>query len=94
LPPRCRARLKNLLGKQRRRFQRLYDLFGFIAGQRLEREIVKVMLPVVFANPNMDFQSVLTTVELSFQGSPEALRMVVHSVPSIISYFFATDCTP
>jgi len=58
--------LKNLLGRQPGvafHFQRLYDLFGFIGEQRLEREIVKVMLPVVFANPNMDFHSVLTTVE-------------------------------
>ncbi len=58
--------LKNLFGRQPGvafNFQRLYDLFGFIWEQKLEKEIVKVMLPVVFANPNMDFQSVLTTVE-------------------------------
>ncbi|HEX7502538.1 MAG TPA: Glu-tRNA(Gln) amidotransferase GatDE subunit E, partial [Acidobacteriota bacterium] len=66
--------LKNLLGRQSPHrslsepaagfsFQRLYDLFGFIQEQKLDKEIVKVMLPVVFANPNMDFQSVLTTVE-------------------------------
>jgi glutamyl-tRNA(Gln) amidotransferase subunit E len=68
--------LKNLLGRQPGvafHFQRLHDLFGFIREQNLEKEIVKVMLPVVFANPNMDFQSVLTTVEFQRLSRDEVL---------------------
>jgi glutamyl-tRNA(Gln) amidotransferase subunit E len=69
--------LKNLAGKKpaaadlNRR--RLYDLFGFIHEQKLEKEIVKVMLPVVFAHPNMDLQSVLTTVDFKRLSHEEIL---------------------
>jgi glutamyl-tRNA(Gln) amidotransferase subunit E len=68
--------LKNLLGRQPGvafNFQRLYDLFGFIQEQKLDKEIVKVMLPVVFANPSMDFLSVLTTVEFQKLSPDEVL---------------------
>jgi glutamyl-tRNA(Gln) amidotransferase subunit E len=53
--------------------RRLYELFGFIQEQKLEKEIVKVMLPVVFAHPNMDLQSVLTTVDFKRLSREEIL---------------------
>ena len=36
-------------------------------------EIIKAMLPVVFEHPNMDFQSVLTTVNFRKQKPEEVL---------------------
>jgi glutamyl-tRNA(Gln) amidotransferase subunit E len=58
--------LKNLAGRlpafAEFNFQRLYELFHFVIEQKLEKDIIKVMLPVVYQHPNMDFQSVLTTV--------------------------------
>ncbi len=69
--------LKNLIGRQRDgsafNFQRLYDLFGFVREQKLDPEIVKVMLPVVFQHPNMDFESVLTTVNFKRLDREEIL---------------------
>jgi glutamyl-tRNA(Gln) amidotransferase subunit E len=69
--------LKNLFGRQPAsaafNFQRLYDLFGFVCEQKLEKEIIKVMLPVVYQNPNMDFQSVLTTVNFVRMSREEIL---------------------
>jgi len=58
--------LKNLAGRlpafRDFNFQRLYELFAFIHEQQLEKDIIKTMLPVIYQHPNMDFQSVLTTV--------------------------------
>ncbi len=54
-------------------FQRLHDLLGFIRAEKLEREIVKVMLPVVLQHPNMDFHSVLTTVNFKRLSRDEVL---------------------
>ncbi len=69
--------LKNLMGRQQGgagfNFQRLYDLFGFVREQKLDHEIIKVMLPVVFQHPNMDFESVLTTVNFKRLGREEIL---------------------
>ncbi|HSQ35877.1 MAG TPA: Glu-tRNA(Gln) amidotransferase subunit GatE [Candidatus Binatia bacterium] len=69
--------LKNLAGKKpafaafdRRR---LYDLFGFVKVQKLDREIIKAMLPVVYEHPNMDFQSVLTTLDFQRRNKEEIL---------------------
>jgi glutamyl-tRNA(Gln) amidotransferase subunit E len=58
--------LKNLAGRlpasRDFNFRRLYELFAFIHEQELEKDIIKTMLPVIVQHPNMDFQSVLTTV--------------------------------
>lgn len=43
-------------------YSRVYDLFDFIIRKKLRRDILKHMLPVVYQYPNMDFESVLTTI--------------------------------
>jgi len=76
--------LKHLLGKQPPRrgpsgpaagfsFERLYDLFAFLKMEKLELEIVKALLPVVFEHPNLDFQSLLTTVNFRKMNRKEVL---------------------
>jgi len=44
-------------------YNRIYQLFEFIIRKKLKRDILKKMLPVVYQYPNMDFDSVLTTIE-------------------------------
>jgi len=44
-------------------YRRIYQLFDFIIRRKLKRGILKDMLPVVYQYPNMDFDSVLTTIE-------------------------------
>jgi glutamyl-tRNA(Gln) amidotransferase subunit E len=51
----------------------IYELFGFVKEQKLDKEIIKIMLPVVFEHPNMDFQSVLTTVNFKKLSREEIL---------------------
>jgi glutamyl-tRNA(Gln) amidotransferase subunit E len=69
--------LKNLFGRHPGHagfnFQRLLDLFGFIRAEKLDQEIVKAMLPVVYQHPNMDLQSVLTTVDFRRLSREEIL---------------------
>ena len=69
--------LKNLFGRYPDHadfnFQRLLDLFGFIRAEKLEKGIIKAMLPVVLQHPNMDFHSVLTTVDFKPLNREEIL---------------------
>jgi glutamyl-tRNA(Gln) amidotransferase subunit E len=69
--------LKNLAGRLPAfgnfNFQRLYELFAFIHEQQLEKDIIKTMLPVICQHPNMDFQSVLTTINFKRSSREEIL---------------------
>jgi glutamyl-tRNA(Gln) amidotransferase subunit E len=69
--------LKNLAGRlpasRDFSFQRLYELFAFIHEQKLEKGIIKAMLPVIYQHPNMDFQSVLTTINFKKLDRDEIL---------------------
>jgi glutamyl-tRNA(Gln) amidotransferase subunit E len=69
--------LKHLLGKQAAAagfsFERLYDLFAFLKKEKLEPEIIKALLPVVLEHPNLDFQSLLTTVNFRKMSRKEVL---------------------
>jgi glutamyl-tRNA(Gln) amidotransferase subunit E len=69
--------LKNLAGRlpacSSFNFWRLYELFAFIHEQQLEKDIIKTMLPVVCQHPNMDFQSVLTTINFKKSSREEIL---------------------
>jgi glutamyl-tRNA(Gln) amidotransferase subunit E len=57
-------------------YRRVYDLFAFVEERKLDREIVKKMLPVVYEYPNMDFDSVLTTVDFVPMSKDEILSYI------------------
>ncbi|MBN2346151.1 MAG: Glu-tRNA(Gln) amidotransferase subunit GatE [Candidatus Aminicenantes bacterium] len=69
--------LKHLLGRQPRPgdfpWERLHGLFGFIRTRKLEPGILKAMLPVVVDHPNMDFPSVLATLDFKKRSRKEVL---------------------
>jgi glutamyl-tRNA(Gln) amidotransferase subunit E len=76
--------LKHLLGKRLTQrelpgpaagspFDRLHELFAFIQEEKLERGIARAMLPVLLEHPNMDLQSVLTTVSFKRLSKKEVL---------------------
>jgi glutamyl-tRNA(Gln) amidotransferase subunit E len=44
-------------------YEKLYGLFGFIAKKKLLPSIAKVMLPVIYEHPDMEFGSVLTIID-------------------------------
>ena len=57
-------------------YRRVYDLFAFVEERKLYREIVKKMLPVVYEYPNMDFDSVLTTIDFAQMSKDEILLSI------------------
>jgi len=57
-------------------YRRVYDLFAFVEERKLDREIVKKMLPVVYEYPNMDFDSVLTTIDFAPMSKDEILLSI------------------
>jgi len=44
-------------------FEKLIDIFNFLKDRKLDKDIVKEMLPICFENPSMEFESVLNILE-------------------------------
>lgn len=57
-------------------FNRLFDLFDFVLRKKLRRDILIKMLPVVYQYPNMDFESVLTTINYRVATEEEILAHI------------------
>jgi glutamyl-tRNA(Gln) amidotransferase subunit E len=57
-------------------YDRIYRLFDFIIRKKLKRGILKEMLPVVYQYPNMDFDSILTTIEYRPLSREEILEHI------------------
>lgn len=57
-------------------YERLCELFDFVGRSKLEKEILKYMLPEVYQYPNMDFESILTTIEYKKIPAKEILSNI------------------
>ncbi len=59
--------LKSVVGKYKKSddfsFNRLYDLFRFLKEEKLDPEIARLMLPLWYQHPKMDFESLLTQLK-------------------------------
>ncbi|MBI4727476.1 Glu-tRNA(Gln) amidotransferase subunit GatE [candidate division TA06 bacterium] len=59
--------LKNIEGHYKKSpdftYDRIYDLYKYVVGSKLDGEIIKTMLPVVYQYPKMDFDSVLVNLD-------------------------------
>ncbi|MCK5056506.1 MAG: Glu-tRNA(Gln) amidotransferase subunit GatE [Candidatus Aminicenantes bacterium] len=64
-------------------YDRIYHLVDFIIKKKLKRDILKQMLPVVYQYPNMDFESVLTTIEYK----PKSEEDILDSIPVLKEKF-------
>ena len=71
---------KNLEGKRDPHknftYQKIYGLFGFLASKKLHHSIAKLMLPVIYAHPDMEFGSVLISVGFKKKSIDELLAPV------------------
>jgi glutamyl-tRNA(Gln) amidotransferase subunit E len=56
--------------------EKIYDLFGFIAKKKLFPSIAKVMLPVIYDYPDMEFGSVLISIDYKKYSMHELLAPV------------------
>lgn len=85
VPPRFAA---SLLGHQLKRIEgtmpkhpdfsanRLVELFKFLKTEKLHHNLSKLMLPVIYQHPNMDFNSVLTSIGFKRRSAEELLAPV------------------
>jgi len=64
-------------------FQKVVALFKFVQDRKLEKEIIFKMLPVIYEHPNMDFESVLTTVKYKKIKTKE----IESSIPLLMEKF-------
>ncbi|MCK9168176.1 MAG: Glu-tRNA(Gln) amidotransferase subunit GatE [Bacteroidales bacterium] len=46
-------------------YERVYDLFSFLKEKKISLELAKVLMPVVYEHPLMDFESVLTVINFN-----------------------------
>jgi len=54
----------------------LFHMFKFVKDQKLDIEILKYMLPVVYEHPKIDFESVLTSINFKKTDKKEIISMV------------------
>ena len=84
-------RLKNIEGRfpysPDFEYEKIFDLFKFIKEKGLDLSIAPVMLPEVYRHPNMDLDSVLTTV--NFQKIPR--EEILGQIPYLKNKFEETS---
>jgi glutamyl-tRNA(Gln) amidotransferase subunit E len=73
-------RLKNIEGRFSRsqdfEYGKIFDLFEFIKKKNLDLSIAQVMLSEVYRHPNMDLESVLTTINFKRVPREEILAQI------------------
>ncbi|MHC1705857.1 MAG: Glu-tRNA(Gln) amidotransferase subunit GatE [Tenuifilaceae bacterium] len=57
-------------------YNRIVEMFEFLKKQKLEPSIAKLMLPVIYQHPNMDFDSVLTSLNFKRRSKDELIAPV------------------
>lgn len=71
---------KNIEGKKKPHknfsYEKIYGLFGFISKKKLLPSIAHVMLPVIYEYPDMEFGSVLTSIDYKKHSMNELIAPV------------------
>lgn len=57
-------------------FNKIYGLFRWVHDQKLEKSIIRAMLPVVYEHPNILFDSVLSLIEFSRNSQEKVLSYI------------------
>ncbi len=64
-------------------YNKVYGLFKFVASKKLDKDIIKKMLPVVYGHPHIDFESILK--EIKFK--PANKKQIKEDIPSLSKKF-------
>ncbi|MBE0674400.1 MAG: Glu-tRNA(Gln) amidotransferase subunit GatE [Bacteroidales bacterium] len=71
---------KNLEGRREPHlnfnYKKIYGLFGFLSSKKIHHSIARLMLPVIYDNPDMEFGSVLTIIGYRKRTTEELLAPV------------------
>jgi len=57
-------------------YDRIYDLYKYVKDSKLDTEIVKILLPVVYQYPKMDFDSVLVNIDFKRFSKDEIVSKI------------------
>ncbi len=57
-------------------YNRIVEMFTFLSKQKLQPSIAKLILPIIFQHPNMDFNSVLTSLNFKKRTKEELVAPV------------------
>ncbi len=67
--------VKNIEGKQPKHsefdYDKIYGMFKYLLKNNIEPRIAKIMLPVIYKHPNMQFESVLTSLKFKKRTKEE-----------------------
>jgi len=79
--------LKHVEGKQAHssdfNYEKIYELIKFLCHGKIELDIVKIMIPVIFQNERMDFDSMLTAIDFL----PIAKEKILSKIPGLKKKF-------
>jgi glutamyl-tRNA(Gln) amidotransferase subunit E len=71
---------KNVEGRMKKHknfsYAKIYSLFGFISKKKLLPSVAKLMLPVLYEHPDMEFGSILTSIRFRKHSMAELLAPV------------------
>jgi len=65
------------------KYIRLFQLFEYVKTKGLSIEIIKTMLPVLYTHPNMDFDSILTTIKFRKKNRKD----IISNIPLLSKKF-------
>jgi glutamyl-tRNA(Gln) amidotransferase subunit E len=71
-------------------YDQIYELFKFGKERKLYDEILKVMVPVMYEHPKMDFESVLITIDYR----PQTMPQILSHVPALKQKFAEIKSSP
>ncbi|MGM0408550.1 MAG: Glu-tRNA(Gln) amidotransferase subunit GatE, partial [Bacteroidota bacterium] len=57
-------------------YSKIFDLFKFLKDKKLELQLSKKMLPIVYQYPKMDFESILTSINFKSLPSEEIISKI------------------
>ena len=57
-------------------YNRIVEMFDFLNKQKLQPSIAKLMLPTIYQHPNMDFNSVLTSINFKRRTNDELIAPI------------------
>ncbi|HNW97178.1 MAG TPA: Glu-tRNA(Gln) amidotransferase subunit GatE [Bacteroidales bacterium] len=57
-------------------YEKIYDMFKYIREQKLDKEIVKKIIPVLYEHPQMDFDSILLSINFTKVSSSDIIALI------------------
>ncbi len=87
--------VKNIEGKyhkhQEFNYKKILGLFKFLKNKNIEPSIAKMMLPIIFKNPNMEFESVLNSLKFKRRNTDELIAPIDFLIDKFLEINFKNN---